>query len=389
MAAWPGLRASDAAASRSAIGPRRPARPSARSVGSEQARGRDGGREDDQRGHEQQERARPVASRQLLRVDRSARPADEHDRERAERGDVERRDRRACRVAARARGPLRRGAASLRARRRAPRGSRRARAARGRSTSPAGEPARAAITAAAPPPTTQPAIVPDGGQRERLGERVQLDLPPAGAEPRQPPARVVDVATQRGGGEDREREQQRAALAAEQQQPACRGRRRVGRGRERRRSERSPGTRPSSPRSRPSGAAPCARNASTVHGWTSPLADRARTRRTSGRTSRARCCRESPATPFAITIGDGCGVWYRTARATSRSAERAGRTGRTACRASAPRGRPRSAAGACVDGIGPLPFEPQHLAVRREARLRQPARDERAPSGRGRRRRAG
>ena len=59
----------------------------------EQARGEDRGREDDQRGNEQQERTRPAARCELLRVDRAARPADEHDCDGAERRCVERRQR--------------------------------------------------------------------------------------------------------------------------------------------------------------------------------------------------------------------------------------------------------------------------------------------------------
>ena len=102
----------------------------------------------------------------------------------------------------------------------------------------------------------------------------------------------------------------------------------------------------------------------------------ARTRRTSGRTSRARCCRESPSTPLAITIGDGCGVWYRTARATI-SVGGAGRTNGANGVSGFSIARPTSISRRCgVDGIGPLPCEAQHLAVRRAARLRQPARDE-------------
>ena len=59
----------------------------------EQARGDHGRCEDDQRRHEQQERARAAARGQRLGIDRAARPADDHDRDRTERSCVERRER--------------------------------------------------------------------------------------------------------------------------------------------------------------------------------------------------------------------------------------------------------------------------------------------------------
>ena len=65
--------------------------------------------------------------------------------------------------------------------------------------------------------------------------------------------------------------------------------------------------------------------------------------------------RERPATPFAITTGEGCGVWYRSARRPSRSAVPAARSRRTA-RPALSVARPTSIRfRLCVDGIGPVP----------------------------------
>ena len=65
---------------------------------------------------------------------------------------------------------------------------------------------------------------------------------------------------------------------------------------------------------------------------------------------------ESPATPFAITTGDGCGVWYLIARATCS----VGGVGSTNGAIGAPgfsTARPTwIRCSAFVDGIGPFPF---------------------------------
>ena len=343
----------------------------------EQARRDDRGREDDQRGHEQQEGARAAAAASsCCDVDRAARPADEHDGDRAERRGVERRHREPAelnggrphgRVEQQPRGDGDAG--------RGERG-RRGESSACSTTSPTGEPAREATSAA-----TRSADRPAGdgarrGERQRLGERVQLDLPAARAEPDQPPARVRDVAAQRGRREDREREQQRAALAAEQQQPARGGGRRRCRGRELRRSARSPGTRRSSPRSPPSAAAPCCRNASIAHGCTSPLPDRHEPARRSGRTSRARCCREAgdavrdhDRRRLRRVVANGLRDHLRRRRRQHERRER--RVG-----LQRPRARPRSAAGAASTGSGRCPASRStSQCVGRQA-LRQAARDE-------------
>ena len=64
------------------------------------------------------------------------------------------------------------------------------------------------------------------GERARLGEGVELHLPAARAEPGQAPTRVGDVAAERGSGQDREREEQRAAFSAQEEQAARGGARR-------------------------------------------------------------------------------------------------------------------------------------------------------------------
>ena len=105
------------------------------------------------------------------------------------------------------------------------------------------------------------------------------------------------------------------------------------------------------------------------------------TSRTRGRTSRAPASCESAATPFAITVGDGCGVWYRTARATCS----VGGVGSTNGRERRVRLQRRASDLDQVqllrrrDRAGAL--QAQHLAVRRDARLRQAAGDERSPTG--------
>ena len=66
--------------------------------------------------------------------------------------------------------------------------------------------------------------------------------------------------------------------------------------------------------------------------------------------------RESPAMPFAITIGDGCGVWYRTACATI-SVRGAGRTKGPIGASGVSSARPTTIrCNAAVEGIGPSPF---------------------------------
>ena len=67
----------------------------------------------------------------------------------------------------------------------------------------------------------------------RFRECLHFDLPASCACPEQPPTRLGDLATQRGGSEDRERKQERAGLAAEQQQPSCGDARRADCGGER------------------------------------------------------------------------------------------------------------------------------------------------------------
>ena len=204
----------------------------------EQARRDDRGGEDDQRRHEQQERARPAAARQLLRVDRAARPADEHDGDRAERSNIERRHGQPAELHGRARAPSRRGAALRRSRRRSrparpPRREKRVHddVADRRAGSRRDE--RGDATADDPADDG-----PGSREGERLGERVQLDLPAPRTEPDEAAARVGDVAAQRSCREDREGEQQCAALAAEQEQAPRRGLRRRCRGRQLARSAR-------------------------------------------------------------------------------------------------------------------------------------------------------
>ena len=90
--------------------------------------------------------------------------------------------------------------------------------------------------------------------------------------------------------------------------------------------------------------------------------------------------RESPATPFAITVGDGCGVWYRTARATC-SVGGVGSTNAANGASGFSVARPTSIRFRCeVDGIGPRALQAQHLAVRRHAARGQAPGDELDPA---------
>ena len=165
----------------------------------EQSRRQHGGGEDDQRGNEQQERARAAAPGELLRVDGSARPADEHDRDGADRRRVERCERepsdlqggRADRREEEEGGGEREHGSTEEP---APREQRvRHDFPRGRA-GPGGDGSR-----------HEPAQSPAGdraerGERGRLGEGEELHLPPARTEPCEASPRIPRVAETAPGG---------------------------------------------------------------------------------------------------------------------------------------------------------------------------------------------
>ena len=217
----PGLRASDAAARRSAIGPRRPARPSARSVGASRRAASTAAANTISAGTRSRNalvpplaasccastepRAHPTSTTATAPTAAAssgvnAQPAELHCRSAHGREEQQpRHERHGERAEDPAAGEQRV------ARRRRP---------------PASPPARRRTPATAPP-TTQPTSVPSAASESRFGEREQLDLPAPRAEPRESPPRVGRVAAKRRGCQDRERQQQRSALAAEEQEPAC------------------------------------------------------------------------------------------------------------------------------------------------------------------------
>ena len=192
-----------------------------------QPRGENRRREHDQRRYEEQVRARTTARGELLRIDRAARPADEHDGDRPKRGGIERRQPESS--------DLDCGGAHGREEQQ-PRSERHtegaknpaARQQRMRDDVAGGRPCPGRDERCDRPAEHPADECPECRKRGRLGQREQLDLPASGAEPRQSPPCVGRVAPQRRSGEDREREQERAALAPEQQEPASCGARRTG-----------------------------------------------------------------------------------------------------------------------------------------------------------------
>ena len=189
-------------------------------------------------------------------------------------------------------------------------------------------------------------------ERGAFRQREELDLPAARAEPGQAASGVADVTSQRAGGEDREREQQRATLATEQEEAAgcdlrCRRRGRKGLGR-RRHLERVRAR--VDLRRQPLHLARKRADRPRVH---SRLPRSARTTRRSDRTSRAPSSAKarSRRSRARSATAAGCGSGRRARP--PRCAARAGRMTRTACPASGSRARPRSGGAPSSTGSAP------------------------------------
>ncbi len=91
-----------------------------------------------------------------------------------------------------------------------------------RRISPTGAPARSASTATARIPSPQPTTTPCERCRSRFGSGQNAELVPPRAEPRQPLPDALDVAAHPGGGQDREREEQRGGLSTHEEQAPTR-----------------------------------------------------------------------------------------------------------------------------------------------------------------------
>ena len=86
-----------------------------------------------------------------------------------------------------------------------------------RSVAPTGAPARLAASAPTTRPVIQPTTVPTSAHRGALGHGQQAELPAARPEPGQASPRRLEVAAHRAGGKDREREEERRRLTADEE----------------------------------------------------------------------------------------------------------------------------------------------------------------------------
>ena len=195
----------------------------------EQADGRHRCGEGDESGNEEHERLRAAAGRERRGIDRAPRGPDDDDRNRGKPRDVERRQGQPAGLqrgrAHREVEQQRRGGGGARG------GEQPAAREQGMLDDRPGGRARPGRRRRGDGPADQPADD-RAAERDRTGlaERAQLDLPAARTGPQQAPSSARHLPPQRGRGKNRECEQQRARLAAEQQETP----RRDARGRDRR-----------------------------------------------------------------------------------------------------------------------------------------------------------